>query len=171
MTVTIKILGRILDHMRIDLRRSHKFAHERIGFMTANLATNDDELIMMVRDYTPVADDDYERAAGVGAQIGSNAIRKALQSAYRPQSAFLHIHTHGGRGRPGFSGTDLRSGQEFVPSFFNTLPKMPHGLIVLSDDSVTGLLWYHPERNPVDIGNFVRVDSPYFRDWTNNELA
>jgi hypothetical protein len=86
-----------------------------------------------VRDYTPVADEDYEINDKVGAKIGSAAMRKAVQSAYRPAAAPIHIHTHGGHGKPGFSGVDLNSAKDFVPGFFETTPRMPHGgLLVLA---------------------------------------
>jgi hypothetical protein len=39
---------------------------------------------------------------------------------------------------PGFSGVDLESGNQFVPGFFQSCPKMPHGLLVPSDNGATG---------------------------------
>lgn len=165
MKATIKIHGAILDAMREDLRRPHAFAHERIGFLTAGVAEAGDGLLLAVRSYTPVADEDYERAPGVGAQIGASAIRKALQSAYRPQTALLHIHTHGGWGIPSFSRVDLVSGQQFVPSFFNMVPKMPHGLLVMSDNDANGILWCGQDKRPVPVTHFIRVGAPYKRTW------
>jgi len=166
MIVTLKIPGRLLDSVRVDLARPHFFAHERVGFLTAGVAALPGGLIVLVRSYLPVADEDYEAARGVGARIGSNAMRKAVQAAYRPASALLHIHTHGGRGRPGFSGIDLESADEFVPGFFQSCPKMPHGLLVLSDDAVTGQLWLDPRRRPIAIDRFVRVDRPVSNQWS-----
>lgn len=167
MNATIKIRGEMLDTIRRDLQRRHAHAWERVGFVTAAGATTPSGIMLLARDYTPVADQDYEPAIGVGAQIGSDAMRKALQSAYRPQHALLHIHSHGGTGVPAFSGTDRRSAAEFVPSFFNTLPKMPHGIIVLSDNSASGLLWFAPDRQPVDVTRFIRVGAPYLQTWSS----
>jgi len=70
--------------------------------------------------------------------INGAAIRKGLQSAYGSSASLVHIHRHAGRGTPRFSKTDLVSAHEFVPSFFNAVPHMPHGIVVLSDDSHTG---------------------------------
>src|SRR5207253_3810052 len=117
-------------------------------------------LMLLVRRYLPVADEDYESAPGVGARIGSAAMRKAAQAAYRPPSCLLHVHSHGGRGLPGFSDVDLKSANAFVPGFFQSCPRMPHGLLVLSNDSATGILWVDPNAAPVAIGRFVRVDRP-----------
>src|SRR3546814_16946689 len=67
--------------------------------------------------------------------IGPDAMRKGLQFAYMSRSALVHLHTHGGTGRPEFSGVDLDDGKNFVPSFFNVVPHLPHALLVLSDES------------------------------------
>jgi hypothetical protein len=171
MKVTLKIDGRMLDDVRRDLARPHAFAHERVGFLTAGASAIGPELMLMVRDYRPVDDADYEHDPRVGAKIGSAAMRKAVESAYRPPAVLLHIHTHGGFGRPGFSQVDLRSADDFVPGFFETTPRMPHGLLVLSDNSACGLLWLAGARPPVDINTFIRIDAPLQGAWGNHELA
>lgn len=118
MNVCLKINGDLLDEVRADLRRPHAFAHERVGFLTAAAASDGQGgMMLLVRRYQDVADEDYEWHPKVGAQIGSNAMRKAAQASYRPPSALLHIHTHGGHGRPGFSRIDLDSAVTFVPGF------------------------------------------------------
>ena len=172
MKIKLKIPGHTLDWVRNDLRRRHEFAHERVGFLTAGAAADGGDLLLSVRSYQPVADEDYERSYGVGAQIGSNAMRKAAQAAYRPPSALLHVHTHGGRGVPAFSSVDLESAREFVPGFFQSCPRMPHGLLVLSDTAATGLLWLRPDAVPIEIDQFVRVDRPIVKQWSgSHELA
>lgn len=165
MIVTLKARAGLIDAVRHDLARPHAFAYERVGFIRAKCAWLGQRLELLACGYSPVDDADYEHAAGVGAQIGSDAIRKALQSAYRPQQSLLHVHTHGGRGLPQFSPTDRRSAEEFVPSFFTTLPRMPHGILVLSDNAAAGLLWLAEDRGPVPIGEFRRADAPLGKQW------
>lgn len=171
MTVYLKINGRLLDDVRKDLHRPHAFAHERVGFFTAGAADLGDRLLLTIRGYTPVADEDYEIDRKVGAKIGSAAMRKAVQSAYRPAAALLHVHTHGGRGKPGFSRVDLTSADDFVPGFFETSPRMPHGLLVLSNDAAHGLLWLASDRAPVAIDQLQRIDAPLQREWGSHVLA
>lgn len=172
MKVVLKINGPLLDLVRLDLARPHPFAHERVGFLTAGAAAAPGGLMLLVRAYMPVADEDYEAAPGVGARIGSDAMRKASQAAYRPVSSLLHVHTHGGRDLPGFSGVDLESGNKFVPGFFQSCPKMPHGLLVLSDNGATGLLWLDRGSPSVRIDNFARIDRPIVRQWSaKHEMA
>ncbi|MDF2116386.1 hypothetical protein PY365_12430 [Roseiarcaceae bacterium H3SJ34-1] len=171
MKVHLKINGYLLDTVRRDLDRPHAFAYERVGFFTAGATDLGDRLLLTIRGYMPVADEDYEFDRRVGAKIGSSAMRKAVQSAYRPAAALLHVHTHGGRGKPGFSGVDLNSANDFVPGFFETTPRMPHGLLVLSDNSAHGLLWLASDRPPVIIHEFLRIDAPLRRDWGSYVLA
>ncbi|MGL4239436.1 hypothetical protein [Tabrizicola sp.] len=165
MTVCVKIDGRLLDAVRGDLERPHAFAYERVGFFTAGAADLEGRLHLMIQTYTPVADEDYEVDRKVGAKIGSAAMRKAVQSAYRPAASLLHVHSHGGRGKPRFSGVDLHSANYFVPGFFETTPRMPHGLLVLSDNAATGLLWLASDRPPVTIDQFQRIDAPTQNEW------
>lgn len=158
MIAHIKITDSLLRAIREDLRRPHTFAHERVGFLTAGAAyAPGGGIILLCRAYHPVADEDYERSSAVGAQIGSDAMRKGIEAAYSNKSTVLHIHTHGGRGCPEFSGTDLRSAGQFVPGFFNALPRMPHGLVVLSNDNARGLLWTAPKSKPQYITGFIQV--------------
>lgn len=157
MKVQIKVMDAVLAAANADLHRPHAFAFERVGFLTAGAAWTGDGLMLVCRAYHPVADGDYERSRSVGAQIGSEAMRKAIEAAYQNRSCLIHIHTHGGFGQPAFSGTDLQSASQFVPGFFSALPRMPHGVVVLSNDSAQGMLWTAPKAAPRLIDEFVQV--------------
>lgn len=162
MKIRIKIPNSQLVAIHSDLHRPHAFAGERVGFLTAGVAqTGLDEITLLARAYQPVADEDYVPDPSVGVKIGGDAMRKALQFAYSPRSALLHIHSHGGRGRPEFSGVDIRSGGEFVPGFFHAISRMPHGMLVLSNDSATGLVWLGPKESGAYVAEFVGVGAPY----------
>ena len=158
MTIHIKIAEALLAQVRADLHRRHPFALERVGFLTAGATrSRDGDILLLCRSYHTVADDDYEASAMVGAQIGSDAMRKAIEVAYPGKSALLHIHSHGGQGVPGFSKTDLVSGAQFVPGFFNALPRTPHGLLVLSNTSAKGLVWTTKNGKPQYVDGFAQV--------------
>jgi hypothetical protein len=160
MKTYIKITNQLLALIRTDLRRPHHFAHERVGFIKAGASLTGETLQLFATAYQPVADDDYERDPMVGARIGGNAMRKALQFAYKSRGALLHVHTHGGRGRPEFSGIDLESGAEFVPGFFHAIPRMPHGMVVLSNDSATAKLWLDEDDTGGYASGFAAIGSP-----------
>lgn len=161
MRARLRIPNAMLDHMRADLHRPHGFAFERVGFLAAGAATaGKDGLLLLARDYLPVDDEDYIPDPSVGVKIGPEAMRKAAQFAYQARSTLLHVHSHGGRGRPDFSGVDLRSGSEFVPGFFHSVSRMPHGMLVLSNNWATGLLWLGPDDQGTYLVEFVGVGAP-----------
>lgn len=157
MKCQIKITDALLASINADLHRPHPFAYERVGFLTAGAARVGDGLMLICRTYHPVADCDYEYSRSVGAQIGSDAMRKAIEAAYQNRSSLIHIHTHGGVGQPKFSANDLESAPQFVPGFFSALPRMPHGIVVLSNNSAQGLLWMGPKAAPQYVEKFIQV--------------
>jgi hypothetical protein len=160
MKAHFRITGALLATVRIDLARPHPFAHERVGFISAGLSAAGDDIIVTAREYRPVADDDYLRDSSVGAMMGPDAIRKALQWAMDSGAALFHVHTHGGRGVPGFSDIDLRENAKFVPDFFKVAPQMPHGAIVLSGNAARGHIWLERRGKPLTIEYYTEVGMP-----------
>lgn len=143
--------------VRHDLMRRHAFAHERIGFITTRAAAGNEHLVMLAEDYYPVADEDYVRDPTVGARIGQDAIRKALNLALLNPVGVVHVHMHMLHSeRLWFSQIDLTEMRNFMPDFFKVGPKMPHGAIVLSPRSAAGLVWTAPSVvQPIGEFNFV----------------
>jgi hypothetical protein len=108
---------------------------------------------LLAESYHPVADDDYIDDPTVGAMMGQEAIRKALNIALLQPVGMFHVHMHEHRGRPAYSPTDRREQLKFVPDFFKVRRQMPHGAIVLSYDRAIGRAWF--DRNTViDITEF-----------------
>lgn len=164
MKLHFKVPRSLVLQIRADLCRPHPFAHERVGFMTIGASSVPDrELILLARGYQPVEDADYEPDRACGARISGTAFRKGLQRAYRARSGLVHVHAHGGSGIPHFSGVDLQSGGEFVPGFFEAIPSMPHGMIVLSNDRAAGLFWFGKRVRPLAVTSFAFVGAPITR--------
>jgi hypothetical protein len=164
MKIRFKITGDLLDGIRADLMRPHAFAHERIGFISAGLSSVGKDLVVLARDYRPVPDEDYLNDSSVGAMMGREAIRKALEWSLQAGHAMFHVHTHGGWGIPGFSSVDLRENRKFVPDFFKVSPRFPHGALVLSDTAACGQIWLRRAGEPVTIDDFVIV-GPGLKKW------
>jgi len=160
MTGHFKITRALLTEIRNDLIRPHPFAHERVGLISAGLSAAGDDLYILARSYRPVLDNDYLRDPTVGAMMGPDAIRKALQWAMNDGVAIFHVHTHGGRGRPGFSGVDLREQAKYVPNFFQVAPQCAHGALVLSDNAAHGHIWLDEETPYAVVGEFTEVGNP-----------
>lgn len=164
MNIRFKITSALLAAIRADLRRPHAFAHERVGFIAAGLAAAHDELLILARDYRPVRDEEYLQDASVGAMMSAEAIRRARQWAMNDRAAIFHVHTHGGRGIPGFSGVDIRENAKFVPNFVSVAPNFAHGAIVLSDTAAFGQVWLDRTSPQPFITRFTEVGMPT-RHW------
>ena len=164
MNIRFKITSALLATIRIDLRRPHLFAHERVGFIAAGLAAAHDELLTLVQEYRPVRDDEYLQDPSVGAMMSAEAIRRARQWAMDDRAAIFHVHTHGGRGIPGFSGVDNRENAKFVPNFVSIAPQYVHGAIVLSDTAAFGQVWLGRKSPQPFIATFSEVGMP-IRSW------
>jgi len=139
--VVIRATARFVDGVRADLRRPHRFAAERVGFISVHAASTSTQLLLIAAGYHPVADEDYIDDPSVGARMGQEAIRKALNIALLQPVGLFHVHIHEHRGVPAFSRTDLVGQSHFVPDFFKVRREYPHGALVLSEDSASGRVW------------------------------
>jgi hypothetical protein len=163
MIIRFKIAETLARAVRQDLARPHKFAHERVGFISAGLSAAGHDLMILARAYRPVADEDYLNHPSVGAMMGSEAIRKALQWSLQAGHAMFHVHTHGGRSIPMFSGVDIRENAKFVPDFFKVTPQCAHGALVLSDNGARGQIWLQRKTDPLPIDAFSEIGSSISR--------
>jgi hypothetical protein len=165
MMVAFKITENLFNRVCEDLHRPHAFAAERVGFLSCRVgAIRPAGWVVLAHDFYPVADADYLRDRSVGAMMGPAAIRKALQVALSNEVGMFHVHIHGHRGRPRFSGVDLRETAKFVPDFWHVRPHLVHGAIVLSLDSAAGLCWHPQAPKPVVFSKFSVVGAP-MRAW------
>lgn len=165
MKTEFRITSSLVGQIRQDLRRPHRFAFERVGFISARPALIGARLSMLAIAYHPVADEHYEDDRSVGAMIGPAAIRAALQIAYIGDFSMLHVHMHEHAGPPAFSPVDLREYPKFLPDFFNVRPGLPHGAVLLSHDEITGLIWPTRGARPQPLDEAVEVGAPLRIFW------
>ena len=145
-SVLFRAAEAFMADVRRDLMRPHEFAHERIGFITTRAAAGRDHLVVLAEAYHPVADEDYVHDPRVGARIGQEALRKALNLALLNPVGVLHVHMHMEGTRLWFSHIDLTEQLKYVPDFFKVRRTMPHGALVLSPRSVAGRIWFDGRR-------------------------
>jgi len=158
MRVLFRIASSILEIVREDLRRPHAFALERVGFLSCRFARLKPlGLVILACDYLSVADGEYVNDSTVGAMMGSEAIRKALQFAYNNDVGMFHVHMHDHCGSPRPSKTDLDETAKFIPDFWHVKPQMPHGAMIFSRDSISGRCWYPARRKPISISKLAIV--------------
>src|SRR5580698_5107035 len=116
MKITVRMTRKIFDDLQMDFARPHLFAYERVGFLFGRTEKLPDGWVVFPMRFEPVADENYIRDKYVGAKINSIAIRKALQTSMTNSESVFHVHQHGGHGLPGFSGVDIESTKELIPS-------------------------------------------------------
>jgi hypothetical protein len=170
MRVFFKISSGLIDTVRADLARPHKFAAERVGFLSCQVGQLTlGGTIILAHTYHPLGDSDYLPDTTVGAMMGSGAIRKAMQLALISQISMFHIHMHNHHGIPRFSHVDITEYGKFVPQFWHVRPEMPHGALVLSWDAVAGRCWHPNYRQPVTISRITIVGAPLLNipKWRN----
>ena len=126
--------------MLSDLRASHPFASERVGFLSTNISSAGEHFkIITVTGYYPVDDSDYIDDPSVGAKINGAAIRRAMQRIISTGMGCLHVHLHDHIGRPGPSYTDLNSLPELSEGFYNANPRAVSGYAIFSRNSFFGM--------------------------------
>lgn len=146
----VRISRLLVDQIQADLRRPHPFAFERIGFVSVAMGrAGESEVLVIAEEYFPVADDQYVRGNGVGARIGSDAIRDVMQRVHDTGRGFLHVHLHDHHGRPDFSPVDRSEQPRLVASLRVMNRTVPHGMLVLSADEAEAWLWLPNEDGPV----------------------
>lgn len=138
--VHIKVPRSLFDSMQSDLERQHPFAFERVGFAFGRQAAiAGDAMSVILTDYEPVPDAYYVEDHHVGARIGGDAIRSAMQRAMRDEVSVFHVHAHFGPFEPGFSTTDLEGYTRLLPSLATVAPRQCHGALLLTPGPAIGL--------------------------------
>lgn len=167
MKVHLKLTSSLLRGIQSDLRRPHPVAFERVGFVACRGGwTDDGGVVLIARQFLPVDDVEYAEDEHVGARITAQAIRLALQHAYREPDCMLFVHEHAHTGEPRPSRVDSDCWRELVPNFWHVRPSLPHGALILSEDSAFGMLWVPGVQQPALITDFTIVSWPLQR-WTS----
>lgn len=160
MTWTLRLAKSLDEQMHADLHRPHTFAAERVGVLYTRTSLASGTTLILAAEYRPLDDGDYVDDPTVGAHIGSSGIRKIMQAILDEGYGALHVHSHGGLGRPRFSGVDLRELPGLIRSFRAVNRDMPHGALLLSADQCNALVWLPGEAGPSLGGSITIVGFP-----------
>jgi hypothetical protein len=155
MTLMFRISNALLQSIHTDLSRPHAFAAERVGFLACGVAsTANNGLGIYGASYHPVLDEDYLDDRRAAAMLGPAAFRKILQQAYREPAAVFHIHRHDHYGAPSPSRIDETESEKFIPDFWKVCPRHPHGILILSMDSLYGRVWHPASKDILPFTNY-----------------
>ncbi len=133
MNIGIKLSRTLDDQIRKDLNRPHKFAFERVGFVSSRYTPVDGNgILVLLSGYLSVDDDDYMEDDSVGARINGNAIRKAMQKVLDTKEGMFHVHIHPSNAVPGLSLVDKEEIPPVVQNFRNVDGGAVHGILLMS---------------------------------------
>jgi hypothetical protein len=141
MRITLRLPVELLNTMLTDLRRSHPFAYERVGFLYCKQSAVPSGQLLLAHKYRPVGDHQYIKDRTVGAKFDSSAIRDAMQFALSEALTAFHVHLHEHPGQPQMSPVDIREMQALMPCFVNLCPERVHGALLLSADAAMATVW------------------------------
>lgn len=148
--VRVRLLRKLYLRVREDLARSHPFAYERVGFLSAKLGNSAaDEALVLFTEYYPVPDNEYIEDPHSGARINSNAIRGAMQRVLETGDGLFHVHSHEHRRKPVFSSMDLEETPRIVSSLQIAGPLQAHGMLLLSKDHGIAQVWLPGSTEPI----------------------
>lgn len=159
MSITIRLIRSLYEDVLNDLRRPHRHAVERVGFLYGRIAPGPAPLILMT-SYSPVADNHYVRDPAIGARINGDAIRAAMQGSHDSGNGVFHTHLHEWPGRPAFSIVDNRELPKLVPVFQAISRGQATGLFLLGPDSAVADVWLPGIQRPRRASRIVVVGDP-----------
>ncbi len=162
MNVRVRITRSLYDRVRADLSRPHRFAAERVGFLFTRLGnTGTAEPIVLITEYSSLADDRYIDDPKSGARIDSNAIRGAMQQVIDRHEGVFHVHIHQFTGRPFFSEMDREELPRLIPSFRAVGPAFAHGLFLMNEDECTAAVWLPGTSSSITAARLSVVGYPF----------
>lgn len=160
MSIKLRMTRAFWDELQADLRRPHAFAAERVAFAFGRRGVAPDGDVIVLSMFASIDDADYEDDPYVGARIGAQAIHKGLKQAALLRAAAFHVHAHAHKGMPWFSRTDLRELPPVVEPFRHIVHGQPRGLLLLSNDDCSGLVWCSSSNQPSAISDVTIVGAP-----------
>ena len=161
MRVTVRLPRPLLDEVRADLVKPHRFAAERVGFLYGRLChAGEGRKLVLMTGYATVSDDRYIDDPSAGARIDSHAIREAMQGVLDRGEGAFHVHLHDHRGTPRLSPMDRAEIPRLIPSFRAVGPQLAHGLIILSRDRCIADVWLPGSIKPVEAERVAVVGYP-----------
>lgn len=161
MRIAFRIRRAMFDAVREDLARPHSFASERVGFVYCRFGrTMGGGLLILAHDYAAVGDADYIDDPSYGALLGPVPFRQALERTLGDAFGIFHIHDHPHRGVARPSSIDLAESARFVPDFFHVRDRLPHGALITSRDTLSGMVWMAERASPLTISEISIVGAP-----------
>lgn len=142
MRIKVKLAAGLYERVLTDLRRPHKTAAERVGFLGSTIGNRGGEgLLVFLTEYVPIPDEYYIEDPSVGARINSAAILMAMQRVLDTGQGIFHVHLHDCLGVPRYSWTDRQEIPPIIESCRNVGMTVAHGILLLSSNKANCMVW------------------------------
>jgi hypothetical protein len=102
--------------------------------------------------------------------VDYRAIVLAMKRADHNNEGVLQVHEHGGLGRPTFSAVDYESHPVYLRSFRNANPRVTHGFLLLSQNSMVARVWKPEVNRSCDILSY-KITGLGFFQWVKEKLG
>lgn len=164
--IQLRMTQYIYQGIKNDLSRPHKYAYERMGYVFIKPSGKS---VLVVTGYEPIPDEFYIKDRTVGARIDHRGIALAMKRADENKEGILHTHIHDKTGIPRFSTVDETDHLNFLRSFRNAEPTMPHGFLLLSTDKLMARVWYPKSESFKNIFRYTIVGMPLAFNWIGGQ--
>jgi hypothetical protein len=142
MNIKVRLPRSLVEEVRADLSRPHRFAAERIGFIYGRLTSaGADSPLVIMTGYEPVSDECYINDPRSGARIDSRAIRGAMQGVLDRGQGGFHVHMHDWPGRPVLSRMDVEEIPQVVTALRRVGPAHSNGIVLLHQAECAAWVW------------------------------
>lgn len=171
--VKIRISASLLERMMLDLKRPHKYAHERVGYSySRSTKLSNGDWIICFFDYEAIKDSWYLKDSSVGAHINADAVNQSIQRSYTEQVGSFHTHLHDfSSGIPEWSCTDLDDLPKLPKNALRYSKQQPHGLLLLGSQGVNALVLLPDESELIKPELITVVGSPLGLNFISKPLT
>jgi len=112
---------------------------EQVGFFLARYDASDRTFHLTA--WRGLGDEELAHRSRYHVEIADDAKTEAIKWATREHAVLVEAHSHGRRGDPEFSGSDLAGFGDWVPHVRWRLRGAPYAAIVVAGDALDALAW------------------------------
>ena len=124
-----------------DLKKTHPFASERIGYLMGRV----EDKSLVLDEWLSIKNEFYEKSDDVGARVGRDGMIFIMKKASQSNKSFFHTHLHEFQKIPTFSLVDKNSLLEVTRALISLTEECLHGGIVIGQYSSRVKYWTDKE--------------------------
>lgn len=123
---------------------------EQVGFFLADFDAERQAFVL--REWRPMLPEAFEFQSAYHVTLRDEVRPEVIKWAWDSDACLVEVHSHGDRGRAGFSPSDIWGFDEWVPHVRWRLRARPYAAIVTAGESFDALAWLDGSGEPSQIG-------------------